>query len=227
MIRPRFRMPSPAMVVALLALAVAMSGTAYSATGGNFILGQSNSASHVTALKNSRGAAMALTSGGKGTPLSLTAPAGVAPLAVNSPTRVANLNADLLDGLSAADLQPTAASTGNFTGPLPQTLPDWNFSGQVALVIVTGSAYRASAGDMELGVFACPGNVASCGPLTTGNIGLGTRDLFTNEANSHKPMDMTLAVDLTPGTYSLGVSEAGVTETDASDSFSVTAVNLG
>jgi hypothetical protein len=150
----------------------------------------------------------------------------VAPLAVSSKTEVPNLNAGLLDGLSAADLQASASGTGNFSGPLPQTFPDWTFAGPVSLVIVTGSAFRAKAGAIELGVFACPGSVANCGPTTTGNIELGTRDLFTNEANSHKPVDMTLAVGLS-GTYSLGISPAGVTETDASDSFSITVVDLG
>jgi hypothetical protein len=42
------RKPSPAMIVALLSLFVALGGVGVAATGGNFILGQSNSASSTT-----------------------------------------------------------------------------------------------------------------------------------------------------------------------------------
>src|SRR5437879_2553779 len=55
--RNRFR-PSHGTVVAYVALFVALGGTAVAATGGNFILGKSNSASTPTAL--SSGAANAL-----------------------------------------------------------------------------------------------------------------------------------------------------------------------
>ena len=55
--RSRFR-PSHGTVVAYLALFVALGGTTYAATGGNFILGQSNSASTPTSL--SSGASQAL-----------------------------------------------------------------------------------------------------------------------------------------------------------------------
>src|SRR6266571_904932 len=44
------RVPSPSMVVALAALFVALGGVGVAATGGNFILGQSNSADKTTAL---------------------------------------------------------------------------------------------------------------------------------------------------------------------------------
>jgi hypothetical protein len=219
-------MPSPAMVVALTALAVALSGTAYAATGGNLVLGQANTAGHVSALKNHNGAALALTSGGTGTPLTLTAPSGVAPLVVNSTTEVANLNADQLDGLSAADLQATAGSTGNSTGPLPQTISDVNFKAPASLLIVAGSGYRTSAGIIELQLYACPGVVAPCSPSTSGSVEIGSRDLYTNEANSHKPIDMTVATHLN-GTYSLGLYPSADTKTDLTDQFSIVVVNLG
>jgi hypothetical protein len=44
------RKPSPAMIVALAALFVALSGVGVAATGGNFILGQPNSATTNTSL---------------------------------------------------------------------------------------------------------------------------------------------------------------------------------
>ena len=48
--RHHIRRPSPAMAVALLALFIALSGTTYAATGGNFILGNANSANRQTSL---------------------------------------------------------------------------------------------------------------------------------------------------------------------------------
>jgi hypothetical protein len=51
-LRSRFHKPSPAMVVSLIALFVALGGTTYSATGGNFILGQSNTAGAPTLLSS-------------------------------------------------------------------------------------------------------------------------------------------------------------------------------
>lgn len=89
--RPRI---SHATVVAYLALSVALGGTAYSATGGTFILGQSNKASQETTLTNKKGAALALKS-----------KAGAPSLRVNRTVKVPNLNADLLDGVDSTALQ--------------------------------------------------------------------------------------------------------------------------
>jgi hypothetical protein len=65
-----------ATVVAYLALIVAFTGTAVTATGGTFILGTSNKASRTTSL-----------TGTKTEPLALNAPAGKAPLRVNQTPR--------------------------------------------------------------------------------------------------------------------------------------------
>jgi hypothetical protein len=51
-LRSRIPRPSPAMVVALIALFVALGGTTYAATGGNFILGQPNTAGAPTQLSS-------------------------------------------------------------------------------------------------------------------------------------------------------------------------------
>lgn len=48
--KPSIYRPSPAMIVALVALFVALGGAGMAATGGNFILGQSNSADQPTSL---------------------------------------------------------------------------------------------------------------------------------------------------------------------------------
>jgi hypothetical protein len=82
---------SHATAVAYLALFMAMSGSAVAATGGNFILGRSNSAGSVSTLASTSGPV-----------LSLRAPAGSAPLQVNRTVKVGNLNADLLDGKDAS-----------------------------------------------------------------------------------------------------------------------------
>ncbi|MEO6351424.1 MAG: hypothetical protein ABIP53_12300, partial [Candidatus Limnocylindrales bacterium] len=98
--------PSPAAVISLLALFVALGGTAYAATGGTFILGQKNSANVVTTLKSTSSSAVTLSvinTGGKPA-AKFTANDGVAPFQVTSGAMVPNLNADMLDGLSATDM---------------------------------------------------------------------------------------------------------------------------
>jgi hypothetical protein len=82
--------PSPAGVIAVLALAVAATGTAEAATGGTFLLGRGNTATSTTSLSNTRGVALSL-GGGSGQPA----------LAVNNTVKVSRLNADLLDGLDS------------------------------------------------------------------------------------------------------------------------------
>jgi len=83
-------------LVAYLALFVALGGSAYAATGGNFILGHANYAGRSTSLKNTgSGAALKLTTNNGSTP----------PLAVSNDSKIARLNADELDGLSAGAFQ--------------------------------------------------------------------------------------------------------------------------
>lgn len=88
------------MAFVLLGAVLAGTGTAVAATGGNFILGRSNSAGATTSLKNT------------GTGATLTLPANVAgqpPLALSSSAgRVRYLNSDKIDGLdSTAFLRST------------------------------------------------------------------------------------------------------------------------
>jgi len=98
------RRPSPAMLVAVTALVVAMSGTAVAATGGAFILGKANKATSVTSLTNSAGTALAL-----------SAPGGKPPLTVSNSTQVGNLNASYLDGDRAAAFLPVKGTAANST----------------------------------------------------------------------------------------------------------------
>ncbi len=113
---------TPSMAVALLALLLASSGVAYSATGGTFILGQPNSATTPTTLTapvTTSGLAVTNTStAGGATALSLNVATGHAPLKVNSDVKVGSLNADLLDNLNSTAFvrkgvsQPAAVDAG-------------------------------------------------------------------------------------------------------------------
>ena len=100
------RRPSPALVVALAALFVALGGVGIAANGQSLILGKSdNSATLKTGLSapvNDKALQLTNTNtGASATALGLTVASGHAPLAVSSPTRVANLNADKLDGVDS------------------------------------------------------------------------------------------------------------------------------
>lgn len=108
----KLRRPAHSTVVAYLALALAMSGTAVAATGGTFLLGKANSAGRTTSLVNhGTGAALRLTAHNLTTP----------PLTVGkNRTRIRNLNADFLDGVTSGRLQRRVAGTcgnGSATGP--------------------------------------------------------------------------------------------------------------
>ena len=111
------RLPSPSLVISLLALFVALGGTAYAATGGTFILGQANTATSQTSLtSNNAGKALQVTqqnTGTAATALGLNVPAGRTPFTVNSGTKVANLNADRLDGVDSTAFQRTTQPASN------------------------------------------------------------------------------------------------------------------
>jgi hypothetical protein len=93
-------------VVGYLALFVALGGTTYAATGGNFILGKLNSASDRTELSapvSGKTLRLNNTSTQAGaTALGLSVASGHPPFTVNSTTRVLKLNADKLDGHDAS-----------------------------------------------------------------------------------------------------------------------------
>jgi hypothetical protein len=99
------RKPSPAMIVALLALFVALGGAGMAATGGSFILGNVNSATSSTALSapiGGRALQVSNTSTSAGaTALGLNVASGHAPFTVNSGVKVVNLNAAKLDGIDS------------------------------------------------------------------------------------------------------------------------------
>lgn len=112
-----------ATVVAYLALFVALGGTSYAVTGGNFVLGHSNQAGTTSSLKNTgAGPALRLTTRNSVTP----------PFAVSNGAKIARLNADELDGLSSAAFQRKvtgifANTTSNSTKSLGHVGP-WTLS---------------------------------------------------------------------------------------------------
>ena len=86
----------PATVAVALALIIGAAGFADAATGGNFLLGRSNTDNATSVLTDSTGV-----------PLSLNAPSGKAPLSVNSTLQVNRFNAQYVGGQSAKQLQAT------------------------------------------------------------------------------------------------------------------------
>jgi hypothetical protein len=115
-----FRFPSPLLVTSMLALIIALGGAGYSATGDNFILGLTNSASKQTRLV----APLAtpafridnLATGATATGLSIVTNATRPPMVVNSSVKVVNLNADKLDGLSSNQLARVGLGVNNQFG---------------------------------------------------------------------------------------------------------------
>jgi hypothetical protein len=188
------RRPNHTTIAAYLALFVALGGTTYAATGGNFILGQSNSAGSTTALSSgTTGPALKVTSTNTatgGTALGLNVPIGHAPFTVNSSTKVAKLNADKLDGKDSTNWKMEGVISSS--GPLPIEA-GFTSSGGKLLIMASGSGYRASSN------------------ITGGNIGMdvkvdgnlvGRVKSYTNERDSHKAFVTGFIVDPLIGTGS-------------------------
>ena len=221
------RRPSPATVMAAAALFVALGGAGYAATGGNFLLGDPNTATTPTRLTaNIAGKALLLantstTSGASA--LGLTVASGHPPLAVNSGTKVANLNADKLDGLDASALQ--ARVSGSCSGRA--AIKSIGANGSVGceptspvsvyqhtfLSPNSGDTFTTAGGPIGLSV-GCSGYRASgTGPgLIAINVDLDqvtvvTTLVYTNETLSHKATIPNFTfMNLLPGSHFLAFS---------------------
>jgi hypothetical protein len=116
--------PSGATVISLVALFFALSGTAVAATGGNFILGKSNTAASVSSLTNSNGTALSLSS-------TSTAP----PLTVSNSVQVPDLNASMLGGIAASKFVQGGGQSRSFGIDVP--VPTTGFTTQKLLSLGT------------------------------------------------------------------------------------------
>jgi hypothetical protein len=94
------RRPSPALVVALISLFVALTGVGVAATGSPFILGASNSADKPTALSSpvATDPTLVVANSGGRPAARFSVQNGVAPFLVSSSAQVVNLNASLFAG---------------------------------------------------------------------------------------------------------------------------------
>jgi len=225
------RLPSPAMLVALLALFVALSGTAIAANGGNFILGQSNSAGKQTSLTANRtGPALQLTNtntAAVATPLNLVSAVGKAPFTTSSTTKVANLNADMLDGLDAAAFDQAQSRLNVFAfGPFPQQFSVGSFTttgGQLLFMVASSGYSTATQHGLTEYLVLCTSE-----PCSQANA-VGTIDMFgfTNEALSHKSLLPSFEMDaLAAGTYYVNIVPDAATHTDQFDTASILIVEF-
>jgi hypothetical protein len=109
------RKPSPSMIVALLGVFLGLSGVGVAATGGNFILGQSNSANNTSALASgvTTGPTLELSNSGAKPAARFNTTTGVPPIVVNNGTKIANLNADQLDGIDSTGFLPKAGKAAD------------------------------------------------------------------------------------------------------------------
>lgn len=168
--------------VAAAAMTVGLGGVGYAATGGNFILGASNTAGATSSLANANGTA-----------LSLTSKAGTAPLRVSNTVKVSNLNADLLDGLDSTAFQRAGTvvrmSAPTFTpseGPINRQARAYCNPGEHA--VGGGADVKALTAD-RLGeyftfvVISAPIDATNEPPLAGGGVATGWKVEATNIAN--------------------------------------------
>lgn len=112
------RFLTPFRVAVLVVLLVMTTGTTYAATGGHFVLGKANKAKTPSVLAND----------GKGPALRLKTKRSTPNLSVSNKVKIKRLNADLLDGLTAADLQRRISGSC----PAGQAVTSVSAGGQVA-----------------------------------------------------------------------------------------------
>jgi len=140
-------------VMATIGLFMVLGGSTYAATGGNFILGQANTATSTTSLSaGTTGPAFKATNTSTGTAGSFNVAAAHPPFSVNTATKVAKLNADTLDGKdSTAFLGATAKATDS---ELLDGLDSTAFVPNSSLVRITWDASNGAGYILPLGPFA-------------------------------------------------------------------------
>jgi hypothetical protein len=188
------------MGVALFALMLSLGGTAYAATGGNWILGQSNTANATTTLDStaSAGPGLAVTNTAGRPAASFTANAGIAPFNVGSSVKVPNLNADTLDGvdslgyIKAGPCSPIASCKGSNAGGAIGILP-----GNTGTIALGAGLFSIS--------YACPSTLTNPGTMTFKNTSAAIENVFTDNGGS-APIYQRLAA---AGTSAQSATAAG------------------
>jgi hypothetical protein len=179
----RERRCSPAFVVSLLALFIALTGVGYAATGGSLILGHTNSTSNGTALRSRGGPTLALTNRGGRPAASFNVLRGKPPFAVNSRTKVTGLSADLLDGIDSSAFQRrvrscaagSAISEVNADGSVvcvtaSAISPSWSLTGNAGTTPGTNFLGTTDAQPLVIKT----NNTEALRIDTSGNLGIGT-----------------------------------------------------
>ncbi len=203
---------SPSLVISCLALFIALGSVGYSATGGSFILGKSNSANKTTQLSsgNAGGPTLKVTNtGGRPAAAFITKP-GKAPFTVNRNTTVTKLSADLLDGLdSLAFLKVDAIFGGVLGGTFDNvTLDD-------------GAVNSAKVLDDSLGAGDLATNSVAQAEIATD--GVAATEIQDNSIDSGEVVDFGLT-NQDVGVLFAEVSAAGVLD---NSSGGVTVTKLG
>jgi len=213
------------LAVSMLALFVALGGWGHAATGGSFVLGKLNSANSPTRLRSSgaQGPTLVIRNTSARPAASFIVGQQIAPFKVNSSTRVAGLNADLLDGIDAADFYAKGSKVsdsdlldGLDSAALQRRITSLltNASGQITSLEAAGAGAipllgtstdqtRAIVG--RLGVISCAGTyaVGGCaGNSGRGVYGQGTIGVIGD--SSARGVVGTLGGTSCAGTYAVG-----------------------
>lgn len=154
----------------VLSVMLGIATTAIAATGGNFLLGKSNSAGAVSKLAAKiAGPTLQLvntSTNATATALSLNVAAGKPPMKVNSSTKVANLNSDKLDGKDSSQLVQGNGTTSR---------------GQVALPPGTEATILTTSNPNVQLSYVCPGTLANDGQLKIKNTSAELVNFFVKE----------------------------------------------
>jgi hypothetical protein len=151
----------------MLALLIALGGAGYSATGGNFILGQKNTASKQTQLVAPLASAafhvINASTAANATGITIATAATRPPLKVTSAVKVDNLNADRLDGIDSTGFVQGIAD-GQAIAMAPNTI---DFLGPA-----TGGLLRLR--------YTCPFGLGGNGILRIINASTGLANIFVD-----------------------------------------------